>query len=105
MEHGAFGEAIGCFSKASYLMPREMSYAFHRAEAFLCLGDIQAAIDQYLRVCQFADNPRYISNRLAHAYFLSGQILMDQGRMDLALDQFDKSWKLFKENDQVLLCS
>ena len=105
MEEGNYVDAIGCFSRANFLVPREMSYIFHRAEAYFRLGDIKAAIDNYRRACQFTKSPTYMAIRLSYALFIHGLRLVDQGKMKQALGEFDRAWRLSKSNQQIILAA
>ena len=104
-EAGYYVDAIGYFSRAIYLIPREMSYIFHRAEAYFQLGDIKAAIDNYRRACQFTKDPKFMATRLSYALFINGLRLMDQGKMKQALLEFDRAWRLNKSSHQLILAA
>ncbi|RKP19169.1 TPR-like protein, partial [Rozella allomycis CSF55] len=103
MSKGRFIAAISEFNKAIYLLPREMSYVFHRAECYLSINDIQGAIDNYRRVCQNSFQPKFVPRRLAKAYFTHGLVEMDKGQLYIALEKFERSYNLFKGNDQLIM--
>ena len=105
-------KAIGLFTRAINLNPNEVSYFWHRAEAYLSICDFESCL---LNLSQFRSliHSNHETNLAFHGYvarhrmasvsYTWGQILLDQKRFTQAEKYFNLALELGHDTETIIL--
>ena len=104
---GEYNEAVDYFEKALQLNPRYTEASLNLAITYNQIGEFKKAQDVFAMAAQFA-NPEpgsldpYVAGKLANEHFRIGNIYLDYGRNNEAIEEFRKALKLAPTFPDVL---